>query len=99
MTLGTDMGEHPAVALLANAVEDVRKAVSMLAADEIWTATNRDLILLLRSQNRLDSATAAAGCLLVREADVRGLGTEDGQVSTAAWLAKLLTLHPAEAKS
>ncbi|MBA3744106.1 DUF222 domain-containing protein [Sporichthya sp.] len=99
MTVGAVGGVHPAVALMANAVDDARKAAGMLGADEVWTATAGDLITLLRAQSRLESATAAVGHALVREADVRGLAAEHGQHSTGAWLAQLLTLHPGEASS
>jgi hypothetical protein len=99
MAVGTDMGAHPALALLAGAVEDVRKAVALLSADEVWTAGNGDLIAVLRTSERLAGAVEAARLSALREADVRGVAAADGQASTAQWLAKTLTLHPGEAKA
>ncbi len=93
------MGAHQALTLLANAAEDVRKAAAMLSADEVWTASNGDLSRVLREAERLSSATEAVRLCAVREADVRGMAAGDGQVSTAAWLGKKLTLHPGEAKA
>jgi hypothetical protein len=99
MTVGTGMGEHPALALLANAVDDVRKAAELLAADQVWTASNGDLITVLRSAEKVASATEAVRLSAVREADVRGVAGEHGAPSTQSWLAQLLTLHPGEAKA
>lgn len=104
MTVGTDMGQdsgagHPAVALLAGALEDVRKAAAMLATDEAWTASNGDLVRVLHEAERVASATEAVRLSAVREVDERGVAAGDGQVSTAAWLSKKLTLHPGEAKA
>ncbi|HUR73294.1 MAG TPA: HNH endonuclease, partial [Sporichthya sp.] len=94
MTVGTGVGEHPAVALAASAAEDLRKAAAMLAADEVWTASNGDLIRVLHEAERVASATEAVRIAAVREADLRGLAGENGQPSTQRWLAQLLTLHP-----
>ena len=99
MTEGTVPQSHPALALLAGAAADARKALAMLAADEVWTATNADLIRLLRAQSDLEALAAAVGYAAVREAEVRGLAAADGQTSTAVWLGRLLRLHPGEAKA
>lgn len=99
MTVGTVGGEHPARALMAQAGELLRTAAGMLSVDEVWTCSSLDLDAMLRTHAQLESVTAAVGYSIVREADVRGLATEDGQVSTASWLSKKLTLHPGEAKA
>jgi hypothetical protein len=93
------MGEHPAVALLASAVDDARKVAGLVAADQVWSCSSGDLITLLRVNAELSAVLESIDLSVVREADLRGLAGDDGQVSTPAWLATLLRLHPAEAKS
>jgi hypothetical protein len=99
MTVGTGMGAHPAAELLNSAAELARKAADMLAADQVWTANNGDLITVLRGAEKLASATEAVRLCAVREAEVRGVAGEHGAPSTQSWLAQLLTLHPGEAKA
>jgi hypothetical protein len=99
MTVGTDMGAHPAAELLNSAAELTRKAAELLAADQVWTANNGDLITVLRSAEKVAAATEAVRLCAVREADVRGVAGEHGAPSTQGWLAQLLTLHPGEAKA
>ncbi len=96
--MSAGVGTHPALALIAGAVDDVRKAAAMLTADEVWTFSDADLELMIRAQSQLDSACAAVGVRAVREADVRGLSLQDGKVSTATWLSHKLDLHPVEAR-
>ncbi len=90
---------HPALTLLANAVADARKAAAMLAADSVWTASNRDLVLALRLREEGEAVFAAIGFTVIRECDSRGLAAADGQTSTALWLARQLHLHPGEGTS
>src|SRR4051812_38533404 len=97
MTQGA--GIHVATELLLGAGEQARKAVAMLAPDEIWTASSDDLVTFLRTQAELDAVSAAAGHLVVREVDVRDVAGEHDQASTKRFLGHLLTLTPGEAKA
>jgi hypothetical protein len=99
MTVGTVPGVHPAAELLNSAAEMTRKAVSLLAADEVWTASSADLVGVLHAAEAAASAVSAVQLSAVREIDVRGIATADGQASTAAWLGKKLTLVAGEAKA
>ena len=71
----------------------------MLAPDEVWTASNGDLIQALRATADLDAVLTAAQSCAIREADVRGMAAADSQTSTAVWLSRTLRLHPGEAKA
>lgn len=99
MTAGVDSEVAPALAGLLAAAESLRELVAGLAPDQVWTQSSADVIRLLRAHSALASVVEAAGLALVREADVRCLAADHGQSSTSVWLAQLLRLHPAEAKT
>jgi hypothetical protein len=64
-----------ALAVLSGMVEDGRKAALMLSPEEIWTCSDDTVDALLVMHAQLESAAAALGHLIVRDADVRGLAT------------------------
>lgn len=92
----TDAGDEGAtLAMVGQASADI---AAVLASPEAWRLSSRELISGVDAAYRLATQAHTVALLLVGELDARGLATEAGATSTAAWLGATRRMRPQEAK-
>ena len=88
----------PVTIAVDDALSAVEAALDSLAGAELWGLDGQELTGAVQELHRLQCRAQALSARLVAEVDVRGVATELGATSTAAWLIWALRLHPGAAK-
>ncbi|MGZ4640217.1 MAG: DUF222 domain-containing protein, partial [Actinomycetes bacterium] len=84
---------HPVLGALAV----LGDGLDALAAGNLWSLSDAELLAARVELGRLSARLAAAALGATRELDVRGAAVAAGATSLTAWLVTVLGLHPGEA--
>ena len=94
----SDVLDRTTATSVATALAALGDALDALEAAELWGLEGQNLTGAVQELNRLQCRAQAATSRLVAEVDVRGVASELGATSTAAWLIWSLRLHPGAAR-
>ncbi|WP_240670711.1 HNH endonuclease signature motif containing protein [Actinoplanes solisilvae] len=79
-------------------VKQIVENAAKLAADPLWSCSDKELLAALHAAHRLEQAAAVLQVRLVREAAGRGLPKTHGAKTIYGWLRGLLRLDPQPAR-